>query len=173
MALFVLSFMICFISYYLHTLWHYQVYKGMELRQRGKMFNVLTHFIVFAGYLAFGFMIFLDPLRINISSTLQLTGLIIFITGIGIAAVATIGKKGYTELDSLIESGIYSIFRNPMYLGIIFIHIGAPLCFESMITLMSAIIWIPMVILWKFWEETDLEKKFGEQYLKYKKRTLF
>jgi len=60
-----------------------------------------------------------------------------------------------------------------MYLGIIFIHVGLPLFFGSMITLLSALIWIPMIILWKHWEEKHLEKKFGEEYLIYKKTTLF
>ena len=90
-----------------------------------------------------------------------------------IGAIATIQKKGYSETDYLIKSGIYSRLRNPMYLGIIFIHIGIPLFFESMITLISALIWIAMIILWKHWEEKCLERKFGEQYINFKKRTLF
>ncbi len=173
MFVFILSFLICLVSYCLHTLWHYQTYRGVDFKQRGKFFNVSTHIIVFTGYMAFGYMISLDPFKINISIILRIIGFIIGLTGIIIGAIATINKKGYSEMDFLIESGLYSRLRNPMYLGIIFIHIGAPLFFESIITLMSALIWIPMIILWKFWEEKFLERKFGEQYIKYKKRTLF
>ena len=173
MIVFILSFLICFFSYYLHTLWHYQAYKGVDFRQRGSFFNVYTHFVVFTGYFAFGFMIFTDPLNINISIFLKIVGILIGLSGIIIGAIATIEKKGYAEPDHLITSGIYSKLRNPMYLGIIFIHVGLPLFFGSMITLLSALIWIPMIILWKHWEEKHLEKKFGEEYLIYKKTTLF
>ena len=173
MVIFILSFLICLISYSLHTLWHYQANKGVGFKQRGKFFNVLTHIIVFACYMAFGCMIFSDPCKINISIILRIIGFIIGFTGIIIGTIATIQKKGYSETDYLIESGIYSRLRNPMYLGIIFIHIGIPLFFESMITLISALIWIAMIILWKHWEEKCLERKFGEQYINFKKRTLF
>ena len=173
MVLFIVLFLICFIGYYLHTLWHYQQYKGIGFKQRGKLFNVYTHIIVFAGYLAYGFMIYTDPFKIDINLTMRISGLIVGIAGIIIVALATIKKKGYTEPDSLIESGIYSIMRNPMYFGIILIHIGLPLFFGSIITLLSAFIWIPLIILWKHWEEKCLERKFGEKYIAYKRRTLF
>jgi protein-S-isoprenylcysteine O-methyltransferase Ste14 len=173
MILFIVSFLICLLSYYLHTLWHYQLYKGVDFKQRSNIYNVFTHLIVFAGYFAFGFMIFTDPLRIKPNMMLKIIGVIIGLSGIIIGAIATLEKKDYAESDHLITTGIYSRLRHPMYLGIIFIHIGLPLFFESMITLLSAIIWIPMIVLWKFWEEKHLGKKFGEQYADYKKRTLF
>jgi protein-S-isoprenylcysteine O-methyltransferase Ste14 len=173
MIAFILSFLICFISYYLHTLWHYQAYKGVDFRHRSNFFNIFTHIIVFGGYLAFGYMVFSDPFKLRIDITLRIIGLIIGLSGVIISVIATVKKRGYSETDFLIESGIYSRLRNPMYLGIIFIHIGFPLFFKSMITLMSSLIWIPAIILWKYWEEKHLEKKFGEQYINYKKRTLF
>ena len=173
MMLFVLFFIICLISYYLHTLWHYQTYKGIDFMQRGKLFTIYSHFVVFIGYFAFGFMIFYDPLKINISSFLRIAGIITGISGMAIGAVATFQKRGYTDTDQLITSGIYSKLRHPMYFGIILIHIGLPLFFESMITLLSAIIWIPMIMLWKHWEEKHLVKKFGESYYIYKRRTWF
>ncbi|MBN1416112.1 MAG: isoprenylcysteine carboxylmethyltransferase family protein [Bacteroidales bacterium] len=173
MLLFILSFLICLTGYGLHTFWHYQVYKGIDFQQRGKFFNVYTHLIVFIGYFAFGMMIFVDPLKINMNIVLRIAGIIIGLSGIIIVAIATFQKKGYSETDQLIKTGIYSRIRNPMYLGIIFIHIGLPLLFGSMITLLSALIWIPMIVLWKYWEEKHLEKKFGEQYMDYKRKTLF
>jgi len=149
------------------------VYKGVDLKQRGRHFNVSTHLIVFTGYFAFSLMIFSDPLKINLGIILKIAGMIIGLSGIIIGFVATIHKKGYAETDQLITSGIYSRLRNPMYLGIILIHIGLPLFFESMISLLSAFIWIPMIMLWKYWEEKHLEKKFGEQYGNYKNKTWF
>ncbi|MBN2272924.1 MAG: phosphatidylethanolamine N-methyltransferase family protein [Bacteroidales bacterium] len=173
MLLFILLCLICLTSYYLHTLWHYRIYKGVNFEQRGKLFSLYTHFIVFIGYFAFGMMIFTDPLKISIDIILRIAGLIIGLSGIVIGVVATIQKKGYTDTDQLITKGIYARLRNPMYLGIIFIHIGLPLFFGSLITLLSAFVWIPMIILWKIWEEKHLENKYGKQYNTYKKQTLF
>jgi protein-S-isoprenylcysteine O-methyltransferase Ste14 len=173
MVLFILSFLVCFIGYFLHTLWHYQAYQGIDHRQRGRIFNIYTHSVVFIGYLAFGLMMFTDPLKMNICNVLRITGMVVGASGIFIGIVATFQKKGYSEADQLVKTGIYSKLRNPMYLGIIAIHIGLPLFFECMITLLSAVIWIPMIFLWKFWEEKHLVNKFGEEYIRYKKKTWF
>lgn len=60
-----------------------------------------------------------------------------------------------------------------MYLGVMLLHLGIPLVFNSMLTLISALIWIPLLFIWKLAEERDLEKRFGKEYLEYKKRTFF
>ncbi len=171
--LFILSFFICFVSYCLHTIWHYQANKKTDFQKHSIFFNIITHIIVFLGYFVFGFMIYSDPLKIEINIFIKIFGLITGITGAIIGVLATIQKKGYTELDDLITTGIYSKLRNPMYFGIILIHIGLPLFFGSMFSLLSAFIWLPLIISWKRLEEKNLEKKFGEQYTKYKRKTIF
>ena len=77
------------------------------------------------------------------------------------------------ELDHLVTEGIYSKLRNPMYFGIILMHIGFPLASRSLLTLLSAAMWTILIFLWKYMEGKDLEKKFGAEYLEYKRRTFF
>ena len=60
-----------------------------------------------------------------------------------------------------------------MYLGIILLHVGFPLAAKSLLTLLSAIIWVPLILMWKYWEEKDLGEKFGKEYREYKNRTFF
>ena len=79
-------------------------------------------------------MVFSDPHRVDIGPGLRIIGMVIGQIGIYIGAIATIEKKSYSDPDNLIESGIYSKPRNPIYLGIILIHIGMPLSFGSMVS---------------------------------------
>ena len=95
-----------------------------------------------------------------------LTGFVMFI-------LSTIAKKGFHESEHLVTEGIYSRVRNPMYLGTILIHIGFPIAAKSLLTLISAVIWIPLILVWKYVEGKQLERKFGQEYLEYKKQTFF
>ena len=60
-----------------------------------------------------------------------------------------------------------------MYFGIILMHVGFPVGLNKLFTLVSAVIWIPQIFVWKYWEEKLLEKRFGKEYQKYKKKTIF
>jgi len=83
------------------------------------------------------------------------------------------GKKVFPENQeqkSLAKTGIFAYVRNPMYLG-------TPLIFIAFIFLtLSLISIVPLVItLFLFnhmvkFEEKDLEKIFGQEYLEYKKK---
>lgn len=68
---------------------------------------------------------------------------------------------------TLITSGPYRISRNPLYLGIVCMATGSGLLFGSpMMLLLSAIIFV-ICDLWIRREEKDLERDFGEEYLRY------
>jgi protein-S-isoprenylcysteine O-methyltransferase Ste14 len=136
--------------------------------------GILVNVIVFLGYFAWGFMLAFDNSIIPISNYISLTiGLIMGVMGVVFIILSTIQKRGFEEIDELQKTGIYRIFRHPMYIGIVFIHIGFPFAFRRLYTLISAIIWIMMILLWKHWEELELEERFGEEYIEYRKRTLF
>ena len=170
---FLIAFIICLAGYIFHTVIHFFEYKGYKFAKSKTLQTILT-IIIFMGYLGWGFMIFLDPLRMNMSNYIAIPlGLLIGLTGLLMFILSTKAKKGFYELDRLVTKGIYSKIRNPMYLGIILIHIGFPFTSKSLLTLISAIIWIPLIFTWKYWEEKDLERKFGKEYSEYKKRTLF
>ena len=70
-----------------------------------------------------------------------------------------------------IQSGPYQFSRNPLYIGLVTIVLGFALISGSLLGLILAILHF---FLWDFWlrffEEKDLEKAFGEEYLLYKKK---
>jgi protein-S-isoprenylcysteine O-methyltransferase Ste14 len=73
---------------------------------------------------------------------------------------------------TLVTNGLYSIVRNPMHLGWTIVLIGVAVLLQSFTLL---VIFIPLfvivhIIYIKFVEEKELEKKFGQTYLDYKKR---
>lgn len=118
-------------------------------------------------------MLFADSTNLGLPYFATIIGLLIGIVGFGLYILSVYQKKGHGEETHLITKGIYSMIRNPMYLGIILMHVGFPVGWNKLFTLASGLIWIPQIFVWRYWEEKHLEKKFGKKYLKYKERTVF
>ena len=77
----------------------------------------------------------------------------------------------FKSANSLQTTGIYSITRNPMYLGLLTIYIGIAFFEGNWWTIML----IPFVILMITYlvilkEERYLERAFGDSYVDYKQR---
>ena len=73
--------------------------------------------------------------------------------------------------NSLITSGPYRFSRNPLYLGgNVFIFFGASLLLGSPSALILTAIHLPLVDLMIRREERQLERKFGEPWLRYRQR---
>lgn len=76
------------------------------------------------------------------------------------------------EIPSSFEtSGPFFISRHPMYLGMTLILFGVAILHGTLITFISPIIFI--ILMEKIFiptEEKNLEKKFGKNYLNYKKK---
>jgi len=73
--------------------------------------------------------------------------------------------------SSLQTNGIYSVTRNPMYMGLLLLYIGIGITKGNWWTIFM----IPLVILIvQFYairrEESYLERQFGEEYINYKKK---
>jgi protein-S-isoprenylcysteine O-methyltransferase Ste14 len=73
--------------------------------------------------------------------------------------------------SAMIQSGIFSRTRNPLYLGLSFIYLGGAIYFHTL----WAILFMPLVLLVIRTqviakEESYLERKFGADYLEYKSR---
>ena len=172
-TIFLIAFLLCLAGYVFHTVIHVFEHKRYEFAE-SRVAHTILEIMILIGYVGWGFMIFTDPVKIGLSNYLALPlGLLVGLTGLAIIIVSTKTKEGFEEIDHLVTHGIYSKIRNPMYLGIILIHIGFPIAAKSLLTLISAIIWIPLILIWKYMEEQDLERKFGKEYSEYKKRTLF
>lgn len=170
---FIITFLVCLTSYIFHTTTHALEHKGRRFEESKVMHTALSA-VIFTGYIAWGFMVLWDPIRVDVSGTVVFwLGMLMGVLGILLLIVSIMTKHGFGESDHLITKGIYTRIRHPMYLSIILIHIGFPLGSGSLLTLASVIIWIPLIVLWKHWEEENLEKRFGKEYSEYKKRTFF
>ncbi|MBA7532795.1 hypothetical protein ES705_25025 [subsurface metagenome] len=94
-----------------------------------------------------------------------------------IVARAQIGRFGtgslITENDhQLFTQGVYNYIRNPIYSGALIATIGFCLVFRCIITLIIMFIYYFLVFRMRINEEERiLEKKFGNEFREYKKRT--
>jgi len=103
---------------------------------------------------------------------LQLIALIIALWGI---LVMKFGKFNIQpevkENAELNKKGPYKVIRNPMYLGII-LFFGIAVLGDFTILRLALFVVLTLVLLLKIqMEERFLTKKFGKQYLLYKKET--
>ena len=98
------------------------------------------------------------------------------ILGLGFRAVRTMRATGQDEnpwkpTPSIIESGPYRFTRNPMYLQLLIVCVGFAVVLQNpwilILTLLAA--WVLYALAIRP-EEEYLERKFGEQYLAYKRR---
>jgi len=168
-VIFIIAFLLCLLSYILHTITHLLEFSGSEVPQiMDKYFHDIVHF----GYLAWIIMLFTDPVRFNMPLYVLLIGIVVGTLGLFIMMGSMKARKDAGK-GNLITTGLYSKFRHPMYIGMTLIMIGFPLATGSSLTLLSAIIWISQMIIWRYWEEKELTEQFGQEYMDYKKKTFF
>jgi protein-S-isoprenylcysteine O-methyltransferase Ste14 len=72
--------------------------------------------------------------------------------------------------QKLVTSGLYSRVRNPMVLGwiIMLFGVGILLSSISLVAIFAPLFTLLNILYLKTIEEREMEKKFGEEYLKYK-----
>ncbi|OGN93343.1 MAG: hypothetical protein A2Z75_08730 [Chloroflexi bacterium RBG_13_50_10] len=72
----------------------------------------------------------------------------------------------------LITNGLYAYIRNPMLLGMFIFMLGLGILFGSLsfIFIFTPLFIVINVLYLKAVEEKEMEKKFGREYLEYKKR---
>ncbi len=103
----------------------------------------------------------------------SLSGLGIRIVTTGYAAPGTSGRNTHRQrADSLNTTGMYSVTRNPLYLGNFLNGLG--------FSLFCGVWWVPTLYVAAFWlyyeriiyrEEEYLRSKFGEEFLNWASRT--
>lgn len=68
----------------------------------------------------------------------------------------------------------FSYCRNPMTLGTIFMYSGFGLTIDSLFVCILSVAFLAFLIVYiKYFEEIELERRFGEEYLQYKVKTPF
>jgi protein-S-isoprenylcysteine O-methyltransferase Ste14 len=116
--------------------------------------------------------------NITVTSTLAAAGGIIIICGglyimaRTIYAIIKIGKgtlAPWSPTKKLVISGMYRYTRNPMIMGVLTVLFGESLAILSLNIFIWAVIFFIVNTGWFIlYEEPDLEKKFGEEYLEFK-----
>lgn len=100
---------------------------------------------------------------------LNVAGGVLFLIGVAIRVVAFVEIPNTYRIEGLVTSGIYAKTRNPIYLAFMVIIVGIAL----LSTAALALVWACVCIAVLYWvatkEEADLERLFGERYLRYKK----
>jgi protein-S-isoprenylcysteine O-methyltransferase Ste14 len=127
----------------------------------------LPEFPPFPFNLVLGFTVFFAGLSIGIKSTRLL-----YREGFGLP-----WGEARTEVQSmkLVTTGPYAYTRNPIVLGYSLLPLGMGLMFKSpgMAFPTTAAVLLINVVLVKTREEPNLERRFGEEYLEYKRGTPF
>jgi protein-S-isoprenylcysteine O-methyltransferase Ste14 len=98
-------------------------------------------------------------------------GILCFVVGVYlvIKSEALVFNRGGTDAK-LINSGVYGRVRHPMYLGSLLFLLGF---FFTTFSLLSLLVWVGLFIFYDrmaTYEEQDLSRILGEQYLDYQRR---
>ena len=119
--------------------------------------NVLFHIITFI----VGVFILLLVMRISKN------------TGRTLAKYGRKGKVEKMETNVFVKEGIYKYMRHPMHLGLLLfpVSIAFIVASPSFILIISPIEILFILIMIKLVEEPGVVRKFGDEYLEYKKRT--
>jgi protein-S-isoprenylcysteine O-methyltransferase Ste14 len=111
-------------------------------------------------------MFFLSPSKNEI---MKLSGLTVFLLGITMYSSAVF-YFSISEFDKPVTQKIYSISRHPVYLSFFIIIFGVFLFTESYFLLILNILHFISTIFLLKEEEDFCEKKYGQEYLDYKKK---
>lgn len=108
---------------------------------------------------------------------LKTTGILISVTGLIYFLSAIIKMRNNwragideTQKTNIVRTGIYSISRNPAFVGFDLIYIGTALSFPNIFTILFTVITIFIIHLQILEEEKFLISVFGKQYTEYKQK---
>ncbi|MHA2202305.1 MAG: methyltransferase family protein [Candidatus Hodarchaeales archaeon] len=91
---------------------------------------------------------------------------LLFVGRIGVEA-----REPFHVPDTLVIEGPYRFSRNPIYLSVIIMALGAAIMMGSLtIFILSVVLFLIFQTWFISWEEKKLEEAFGEEYLEFKKR---
>ena len=168
-----ISSTVCLIGYIVHTIAHQHHHKEDSFTRSGRtMIGIRT--IVIIGWISFGLMTLQDPRTLDLPRTIALPlGSMLFLGGIALPLSARRERKGFVEENKLVTTGVHSYMKHPMYVGLILMHIGAPIMFQSALTLLSSVIWVTIIVYWMKIDEATLEETYGKEYVDYKNKTPF
>ena len=121
---------------------------------------------------------YLWPVGLGVPAAFEVVGIAIVLLGIAVAILVNgdFKRKGtaiepWKPTTHLVTSGVYAWSRNPIYIGFCLFNGGIGISSNSLWIFIS---FVPAAVLLYFFvivrEEAYLEKKFGDEYLAYKKK---
>ena len=107
----------------------------------------------------------------------EIAGLVVAILGLGLTAVARVQLgRAFTvrpEARTLVTSGLYAKFRNPIYVFSAIGLAGLAFYFDQERWLLALLVLIPVQGLRVRAESRVLEEKFGDEYRRYRASVWF
>ncbi len=131
--------------------------------QYGLLISFLIIWILDSFILRFTAYVYIMPFFFNI-----FLGIPIIIAGLYLASRAHIVFE--TPEPQIVDTGLYSRVRHPMYLGSILVYVGFWVTTLSLLTLVPLFVVLLGYNYLASAEEHILTKKFGNEYLEYKKK---
>lgn len=151
----------------------YEVMKHKKLFIPGKISFVIILITMIILWLSWFLMCSIDVYKINMPAIIQHLGLLLTVAGTILFITGFITIRTLESYDGdLITTGIYSKIRHPMYVGFICWLIGFPVYSASLFSFILALIFTGNVLLWRYFEERELEVRFSS-YVDYRKKTWF
>lgn len=136
--------------------------------------------LFYPGFTKFDKLLGLEPLPFK--TVFLVLGIILFIPGFYFMAVTNkllrslgSGTNAFILTKRVVNDDVYKRTRNPMSLGFYLLALGTGFVSGStVVTLLVVLAVIPSHLLFiKYFEEKELELRFGESYMEYKKQVPF
>lgn len=135
--------------------------------------------VLYAGTLLIGLLLsFVFPIGFLPQSPALVVGaLAIICAGLIVISAFRAMKRAHTAINpsqpttAIVSDEVFSLSRNPIYLSLTLLYIGITLLFNA---LWALLLLLPLLVIMQIGvverEEIYLERKFGDEYLRYKAR---
>lgn len=142
--------------------------------------STATFLILFAGFVGAGVCTVLAamaaawtlPMTITLSRT---CGLIVGMGGIALIVASrmhfTFRRAWGLDFDKLVTQGVYRYSRNPQVVGWFLLYAGIAMYGRSGAALLIAGMFLLTFVPWILAEERALERRFGDEYRRYREQT--
>lgn len=168
---FFILFGICFLLHISRTVYSILKYQN-KINSKNKFLYTIIFIVMILLWVTWFQMCEFDTNKIQVPIYIKFFGFFLFILGIISFILSLIQLRGVENIDHLETRGIFSKFRHPMYFGMILWIIGYPLFQQSKYALITSVLWIINILIWRSLEEKELMKKY-DGYKIYKEKTLF
>jgi protein-S-isoprenylcysteine O-methyltransferase Ste14 len=127
----------------------------------------IMHAVFLPMIVSFIYAIFL-PLRLG--TTWLYSGLVVYLLGVGFSIVGIL-NFATSPKDKVITKGLYSISRNPMYIGLVLMQVGLGIICSSWVYLLLTLVLLILLNENLSAEERYCLYRYGDSYRRYKNKT--